>query len=199
MIAEQLLDTIKAHNYHDTLAMIAYNTTFTDSSIMNLVKVKYAPFTEPKLVIDGNKVESPTPDSTIFKNNINAARLVTPSLNLYLGAQAIATEGTVSLRIVNVDSLLELDSVFAFVAVCQDSVEGNYKHGFNYVCRNLQYYPVTAAFADSTEDTLTFTFASPYPIEKLHAVAFIQNLKNSSTEYLKVYQAVTVPFISAQP
>jgi hypothetical protein len=194
--AEQLLDTLKTYNYHDTLAVISYNSSYTDSSFINMRKVYYGNFADPQLFLEGDKIL--VNDSSTYANSINTARMVTPSLNLYLDARATASEGTVILRIVNVDSLLELDSVFAFVAVCQDSAHGNLKD-FNYVCRDLKYYPVTAAYADSTEDTLTFTFTSPYPIAKLHAVAFIQDLNHGSTQFLTVYQAVTVPFISAQP
>jgi len=193
---EQLLDTLKTYNYHDTLAIISYNSSFTDSNFINMRKTYYGDFADPKLFLEGDEILAN--DSFTYTNSINTARLVTPSLNLYLDAQATATEGTVILRIVNVDSLLELDSIFAFVSVCQDSVDGNLKD-FNYVCRDLKYYPVTTTFADSAEDTLTFIFASPYPIAKLHAVAFIQDLNHSSTQFLTVYQAVTVPFISPQP
>lgn len=192
--AEQLLDTIKTHTYHDTLALISYNSTFIDTIILNLRKAVYEPFVDPQLVIDGTKI--PANDSTAYKNSINAARASAPSFNLNLNAQATTTEGTVTIRIVNVDSLLNPDSIFAFVAVCQDSVHGVLKD-FNYVCRNLFYYPVSVPYADSTDTTLTFT--NSYPIEKLHAVAFIQNLKSSSIQFLKVYQAVTIPFSSAQP
>jgi hypothetical protein len=128
-------------------------------------------------------------------NSINAARASTPSLNLTLDAQGTISQGTVKLKIVNVDSLLDLDSVYALIAVCQDSVVGMLKN-FNYVCRYIYYFPFSVSFADSIDTTITFTNA--YPVEYLHAVAFIQNLKSSSAQHLKVYQAVTVPFISIQ-
>jgi len=189
-----LLDTIKTHSYHDTLALISYHNTFTDTTIRNLRKVLYEPFVDPQLIVDGNKIQ--TNDSIAYKNSINAARTITPSLNLTLDAQGTSGNGSVTLKIVNVDSLLALDSVYALIAVCQDSVDGVLKD-FNYVCRYLFSYPISVPYADSIDTTITFTNA--FPVEKLHAVAFIQNLKSSDIHFLKVYQAVTVPFSSTQP
>ncbi len=191
MTCEQLLDTVKTNVFHDSLALIAYNSTFTDSVFVNMRKKLYEPFAEPQFVVDGSKI---TTDSimSIYTNSINAARSFMPSFNITLDAQSTVTDGSVTLKIVNVDSSLALDSVFAFIAVCQDSVEGILKHGFNYVCRNLFYFPISVPYADSTDTTMNFTHS--YPVEKLHAVAFIQNLKQSSVQYLKVYQAATVQF-----
>jgi hypothetical protein len=188
-----LLDTLKTNTYHDSLALIAYNSSFTDSTIHNLRFAVYAPLVDPQLFIDGNKISAN--DSTTYKNSINAARTVTPSFNLTLDAQGTTTSGSITFKIVNVDSLLDPDSVYAFVAVCQDSVDGILLD-FNYVCRYLYYFPVSVVFPDSVDTTITF--ANTYPVEYLHAVAFIQNLKNSSAQHLKVYQAATVPFTSVQ-
>jgi hypothetical protein len=191
MTCEQLLDTIKTNIYRDSLALISYNSTFTDSVFVNMRKKLYEPFAEPQFVVDGSKI---TTDSimSIYTSSIDAARSYLPSFNITLDAQGSATDGSITLKIVNVDSSLALDSVFAVVSVCQDSVEGILKHGFNYVCRDLFSFPISVPYADSTDTTLSFTHS--YPIEKLHAVAFIQNLKQSSTQYLKVYQAATVQF-----
>jgi len=196
MTVEQLLDTVKTNIYHDSLALIAYNSTFTDSVFENIRKKLYEPFPEPQFIVDGTKI---TTDSimSIYTNSIDAARSFMPSFNLTLDAQGTTTDtGVITLQIVNVDSSLVLDSVFVFIAVCQDSVVGILKN-FNYVCRYIFYYPVSVPYADSTDTTITFT--NSYPIEKLHAVAFIQNLKRSSVHFLKVYQAVTGLFSSPQP
>jgi hypothetical protein len=75
-------------------------------------------------------------------------------------------------------------------------VHGVFKD-FNYVCRRLYCFPVTLPYADSTDTTITFTHA--YPIAKLRAIAFIQNLKNSSPEFKKVYQSAAAPFQIRQP
>jgi len=191
MTCEQLLDTVKTNIYHDSLALIAYNSDFTDSVFENMRKKLYEPFSEPQFIVDGTKI---TTDSimSIYTSSIDAARSYIPSFNLTLDAQGTATDGSVTIKILNVDSSLVMDSIFTIIAVCQDSVEGILKHGFNYVCRSLFSFPISVPYADSTDTTLTFTHA--YPLEKLHAVAFIQNLKQSSIQYLKVYQAATVQF-----
>lgn len=178
--------------YHDSLAIVSYNFSFTDTEFFNLRYNVYQHPPEPQFVVDGVKAPN---DTTTYKSNIDAARSVIPSFNLTLDARGRdSLDGSINLKIVNVDSLLALDSVYALVAVCQDSVEGpgSFKHGYNYVCRNLFYFPISVPYADSTDTTITFMHT--YPIAKLHAVAFIQNLKKSGLQYLKVYQAVTVQF-----
>lgn len=179
------------------MAIISYNTDFVDSSIANLREHFYqVGFDHPSLWADG--IKAPGDDSTAFVGTINTARSVPPKFNITLTAQATASDGSIELNVITVDSFMTADSfqtadsIYAFIAVCQDSVHGNQKD-FNYICRRLYFFPIAVPYPDTLDTTISFTHS--FPVDKLHAVSFIQTLVNTSKT---VYQAATVHFSSLQ-
>lgn len=193
---EQLLDTLKTNIYRDSLAIISYNKDFVDSSIANLRENFYQiGFDHPALIVDGNKTSD---DSASFVPTINTARSVLPKFNISLTAQANATDGSINLNIITVDSFLTadsfqtVDSIYAFIAICQDSIPGILKD-FNYICRQLYYFPIALPYPDTLDTTIIFTHS--FPVDKLHALSFIQALVSTSKT---VYQSATVPFSIVQ-
>jgi hypothetical protein len=71
----------------------------------------------------------------------------------------------------------------AFVAICQDSLPGN----FNYVLRQLYSFPVNLVYPDSLDTTIVFTHS--IPINKMNSVLFMQDMNTK-----KVLQATKTKF-----
>lgn len=143
----------------------------------------------PTLNFDGTDVVfEPNANAydTTFNQHIQTARSAIPVYNLELNGTATASSGNLHVKIAPADTF-QYDSVYAFVAVCQDSVRGDLGGWFNYVIRQFYQFPISLMFPDSLDTTLTFTHS--IPVDKMRGVLFVQNLQTK-----KVLQAIKTEF-----
>lgn len=146
----------------------------------------------PTVIFDGtDNVFEPNPDFyyTTFNQHISIARSVVPYYNLSMNATASDTIGNIQLNIVTADTIPN-DSILTFVAICEDSVRG-YLKDFNYVLRHLYYFPIYLSYPDSLDTTIIFNHS--IPINKMHAVVFVQDMDKK-----EVMQATTSKFEEVQ-
>ncbi len=91
------------------------------------------------------------------------------------------------MRIITADSIPE-DLVLAFVAICQDSIPGVLiQRDFNYVCQQLENFPLDLVYPDSLDTTITFSHA--IPVDHMRAVVFIQDMDTK-----EILHAITKEF-----
>lgn len=129
----------------------------------------------PTSIFDGtDEVFESNPDLyfTTYDQHIVAAKADTPLYNLELTATASANTGNLQLKIVTADTIPD-DLILAFVAISQDSVHGMIKD-FNYVCQQLDNFPVDLVYPDSLDTTIIFNHA--IPVNQMRAVVFIQDM-----------------------
>ncbi len=173
--------------YGDSLAIISYNETFISAEVHERLDY-YGNPVDPTVIFDGDDeifVEDPGSFVQTYEQHITAAQADTPSFNFGITATASDSSGTVWLHIGPTDTLSE-GSLMAFVAICEDSVDGVLKD-FNYVCRYLYEFPINLSFPDSLDTTIVFT--NTLNPTKMRAVAFVQDLDTK-----KVMQAITKKF-----
>jgi hypothetical protein len=143
----------------------------------------------PTLVFDGtDKVFEPNSNAydTVFNQHIQIAKSAAPVYNLTLNASATSSNGTLNINISPADTLYH-DSVYAFVAVCEDSANGDLGGIFNYVIRNFYTFPVNLIFPDELDTTITFSHS--IPVDKMRGVLFVQDVHSK-----KVLQAIKKQF-----
>lgn len=138
------------------------------------------------VAIDNPPVPYETTYYTVYNAHINTMKSFTPSYNLKLIGSASPTNGSLHITIYPADTLRH-SSVYAFVALCEDSVRGNVGGRFNYVIRQLSSFPINLFYPDSLDTTITFSHS--IPVDKMRAVLFIQN---SYTK--KILQAIKTKF-----
>lgn len=174
--------------------IISYNHTFDIPEIVSRRQEYFGSvFSYPKLVIDGTEVpiDIPAypPESsyyTTYNQYIVAAKSIVPSYNLTLFGNATASSGNFSIKIIPADTL-HRESIYAFVAVCEDSVLGDLGQTFNYVCRKFYRFPINIVYPDSFINTINFTHS--IPIDKMTGVLFVQDVNTK-----KVLQAIKTKF-----
>jgi hypothetical protein len=129
----------------------------------------------PTVVFDGTDkqfISDPSLYDSLFNQSIQVAKSAAPLYNLELNGMATPSTGSLSIKIWPADTL-HYDSVYAFVAICEDSLRGIVRD-FNYVARQLYSFPVDLFFPDSIDTMITFSHTtSP---DKMRAVLFIQKL-----------------------
>jgi hypothetical protein len=122
--------------------------------------------------------QDPNAFITTYNAHIYAAKANTPIYYFELTAAATTITGDVQVTIATTDTMPE-GQMFAFVAICQDSVRGILKD-FNYVCQELYSFPLDLVAIPDTLDTVyfdtTITFNHAMPIDKMRAVVFVQNM-----------------------
>jgi hypothetical protein len=163
------------------LVIISYNHTFDIPE--NITRRQWylgQTFSYPKLIVDGVvvpiDVPSYPPESsyyTTYNQHIVSAKSYVPGYNLYLDGTATSSSGNLHIKIVPADTL-HRDSVYAFVAVCEDSVLGDLGSRFNFVCRKFYSFPINIVYPDSF--TTSINFSHSIPIGKITGVLFVQNL-----------------------
>ena len=143
----------------------------------------------PTVVFDGtDKVFEPNINAfdTVYNQHIQAAKSIAPIYNLTLNGSVTSNTGTLHINISPADTL-QHDSVYAFVAVCEDSAAGDMGGIFNYVIRNFYSFPINLIFPDELDTTITFSHS--IPVDKMRGVLFVQDVHNK-----KVLQAIKKHF-----
>lgn len=174
--------------YEDSLAVIAYNHTFSDPAAFQPRFVYYGLPLYPTSIFDGtDEVFEPNPDLyfTTYSQHIVAAKADTPSYNLELAATTTVNTGNLQLKIVTADSIPD-DLILTFVAISQDSMHGLLGN-FNYVCQQLDSFPLNLVHPDTLDTTIIFSHA--IPVDQMRAVVFIQNMDTK-----KVLSAIASEF-----
>lgn len=188
MSAEQaLIDSLAT--YGDTLAVICYH--IHDIYSTQEAEERWAFYDSviiPSVVFDGTEdvfVEFP-PFEEIYRDYVDLARGVTPYFNLYINnATASPTTGSINLRIVTADTIPD-DEIVAFVSILEDSLPGTYGM-FYHVCRSLFQFPVTLAYPDTLDTTITFSHN--ILVDKMNTVVFVQDMDTK-----EVMQAIIEKF-----
>jgi len=142
----------------------------------------------PTVVFDGTDIVfEPNPDvfDSVFNQHIVVARSFVPSFNLNLTGSATASSGNLHIKINPADTLYH-NSVFAYVAICEDSIAGMMR-AFNYVVRKLYSFPVNLFFPDSLDTIINFTHS--IPVNKMSGALFIQDMNTK-----KILQAIKTRF-----
>jgi hypothetical protein len=159
------------------LAVIAYNHSFVDPAVIQPRLDYYQSPLYPTSIFDGtDEVFEPNPSLYFdtYSQHIVAAKADTPLFNLELDATASANTGNLQLKIVTADTIPD-DLVLAFVAICQDSIRGVViQRDFNYVCQQLENFPIDLVYPDSLDTTIIFSHA--IPVNQMRAVVFIQDM-----------------------
>ena len=189
-LAERALDSLRDYRYEDSLVIISYNETYGDTSIFNAREQYYEinPISPtPRLVVDGRLAWIGVADGyyDTYQPFIDSALAIGSTFNLTMTTVANAGQGSVDLKIVDTDSLLD-DSLIAVIVICQDGIPGVNKQ-YNYVAKFMFTLPVTVTYADTVTTTVTFTHC--LPVNSLRAVAFIQGYHSR-----RVLQAIARSF-----
>ncbi len=190
MSAEQALDSLVGE-YGDSLAVISYNWyndnfAYTPTEIHHARWDLYSIAMDPSLMVDGtDSIYAENNYYTLYKLYVDAARTDTPLFNLEITATGDSNSGSVDLRFVTADTLPE-DNIVGCLAICQDSLAGFLKD-FNYVCKQFYSFPLIMVYPDTLDTTITFTHN--LLVNKLRAVAFVQNLDTK-----EILQAITTKF-----
>ncbi|MEO0092576.1 MAG: hypothetical protein ABIK61_07695 [candidate division WOR-3 bacterium] len=180
------------------MVVISYNHSFTPIEIDTIRKAFYS-IPLPPIIPDASVcfdgagpyvVDSPgfPPESTyyqVYAQHIISAKSQPPAYNLSLNGSATSNTGNLNLKILPADTLIR-SSVFAFVAICEDSVSGMTKD-FNYVIRKLFSFPVNLVYPDSLDTVITFQHSLPQ--NKMTGVLFLQDMNTK-----KVLQAIKTKF-----
>ena len=142
----------------------------------------------PTLVFDGTDVAfEPNQNAydTTFNQHIQAAKSVVPIYNLSLEGTATNNTGSLHVRILPADTLVH-DSVYALIAICQDSVIGDLGGIYNYTVKGLSSFPVNIFYPDSMDTTIIFSHSAP--IDKLRAVLFMQDMHSKKVLQTTKYE-----------
>lgn len=167
--------------YGDSLAIISYNHTYSNPVVSSERSSFYDGPVWPTAIFDGTDEvfeQNTSAFITTYNAHIYAAKADTPIYYFELTAAATELTGEVQITFATIDTMPE-GQMFAFVAICQDSVRGNVKD-FNYVCEELYSFPLDLVAVPDTVDTAyfdtTITFNHMMPIDKMRAVVFVQNM-----------------------
>lgn len=143
----------------------------------------------PTVVFDGTDVvfeNNPNAYDTVFNQHFLAAKSVAPSYNLELRGNATTNSGQLYLKVTAADTL-QHDSVYAFVAICEDSVRGDLGGNFKFVIRQLNAIPINIVYPDSLDTIINFNHnIAP---QKMRGVVFLQDRQSK-----KVLQAIKTIF-----
>jgi hypothetical protein len=129
----------------------------------------------PTAIFDGTDEvfeQNPSLYFTTYEAHITAAKADTPSYNLELTAIATPSAGDMQIQVVTADTIPS-GQMLAYAAICQDSVVWFDTYA-NYIVQEMFIFPVDLVYPD-TLDTI-ITFSHTLPIDKMHAVFFIQNM-----------------------
>jgi len=102
-----------------------------------------------------------------------AAKADTPTYNIELTPTATAAAGNMEITVVTADTL-PAGQMIAYAAVCEDSIPGIFKREYNYVVQEMFDFPIALVYPDTLDTVITFTHS--LPVDKMHAVFFIQNM-----------------------
>lgn len=175
------------------MVIISYNHSVPPVlAAIEVRKQYYNIVTYPMVNFDGaDVVFEPNPNAydTTFNQHIQTAKSVVPIYNLTLNGTITATSGVLHVKISPADTLMH-DSVYAFVAVCQDSAIGEFLTVCNYVIRQFYQFPVNLFYPDSLDTIINFSHSIPQ--DKLRGVLFVQDMHANSK---KVLQASKVTFM----
>jgi hypothetical protein len=191
MSAEQALDSL-VEEYGDSLAVISYNYLpafpYTPPEIHDARWDFYSMGMEPSIMVDGtDSVYAQGNYYTVFKSYLEAARTVVPLFNMEITATADSGFGSVALRFVTADTLPG-NNLIGCLAICQDSTRNIFNNfDFNYICKKFYSFPLNLVYPDTLDTTVTFTHN--LLVNKLRAVAFVQDLDTK-----EILQAITTKF-----
>lgn len=178
MAAERTLIDSVWPDYGDTLAVICYHigSTYQNPPAEEREAFYNTGLSPPYVIFDGTLLSAEPQTSNYdssYRANIDIARTRVPYFNLDIdSASASQSTGAFDLMIVAADTIPE-DEINAFVVILEDSLDGSYTT-FMKVCRSLYEFPLTLAYPDTLDTTITFS----HSIEpsKMTVVVFVQDM-----------------------
>ncbi|MEO0074652.1 MAG: hypothetical protein ABIK31_00885 [candidate division WOR-3 bacterium] len=178
-------------NYGDSIVIVSYNHSVQPELPQIQERMNYYNILAyPTVVFDGTDVvfeNNPNAYDTVFNQHYIVAKSIVPSYNLELTGSVTVNSGQLHLKIGAADTIRH-DSVYAFIAICEDSIRGDLGGTFNFVVRQLTTIPINVSYPDSLDTIINFNHNIAPP--KMRGVVFLQDRQSK-----KILQAIKTKFV----